>query len=216
MVNITASNTLMKAQPQESGKSRRILFYYLHKNVFAIIHSYQATPMKPILTIIIQPLERFLKTDIRYLAHGSFWLSISSATGTLIAFVLSVAYARFLPKELYGSYRFILSTIGMAGIFSLPGMSTAIIRAAARGYDGTFRRGSCIIFFSSIGISLVGFLTALFFFVKGNIPVAYGLCIASVLVPFVEGLGNWRGYLDGKKEFQKKTLYNVLSHLVYG
>ncbi len=163
----------------------------------------------------ITPLERFLKTDIRYLASGSFWLSISSVTGMLIAFILSVAYARYLPKEIYGSYRFILSAIGMAGIFSLPGMSTAIVRAAARGYDGTFRKGSYLIFLSSFGISLVGFVTAILFFVKGNAPVAYGLCIASILVPFMEGLGNWRGYLDGKKEFQKKTLCNILSHAVY-
>lgn len=164
----------------------------------------------------IQSLERFLKTDIRYLAKSSAWLSMGSVAGTLVAFGLSLLYARYISKDAYGSYRFILSAIGMAGIFSLPGMGTAIIRSAARGYEGTFRRGSSIIFLSSFGISMIGLLTALYHGIKGNTAIACGLAAASLLVPFAEGLGNWRGYLDGKQEFKKKTLYNAIIHVLYG
>lgn len=164
----------------------------------------------------VQSLERFLKTDIRYLARSSAWLSAGSVIGTLVAFGLSLLYARYIPKDAYGSYRFILSAIGMAGIFSLPGMGTAIIRSAARGYEGTFRKGSFIIFLSSFGISVIGLVTALYHIIKGNTAVAYGLAAASLFVPFAEGLGNWRGYLDGKREFKKKTFYNTLVHVSYG
>ena len=164
----------------------------------------------------IWSLTRFLQTDVRYLARSTAWLSMGSVIGTAVAFILSLAYARYISKDVYGSYRFILSVIGMAGIFSLPGMSTAIIRAAARGYEGTFRKGSRFIFLSSIGISVVGFITALYYFTQGNTAIAYSLCAASLFVPFVEGLGNWRGYLDGKQAFKKKTLYNAAAHILYG
>ena len=35
-------------------------------------------------------------------------------------------------------------------------------------------------------------------------------------MPFAEGLGNWRAYFDGRKEFQKKTGFNIASNLFYG
>ncbi|MEK7173830.1 MAG: hypothetical protein AAB710_01975, partial [Patescibacteria group bacterium] len=71
----------------------------------------------------IWSLTRFLQTDVRYLARSTAWLSMGSVIGTTVAFILSLAYARYISKDVYGSYRFILSVIGMAGIFSLPGMS---------------------------------------------------------------------------------------------
>ncbi|TSC72510.1 MAG: polysaccharide biosynthesis protein [Parcubacteria group bacterium Gr01-1014_70] len=160
-------------------------------------------------------LERFLKTDIRYLLRGSFWLSLGSIISMAIAFILSIIYARYLSKEVYGSYRFILSTIGMAGIFSLPGMNIAIVRSAARGYDGTFRKGSRFIFFTSFGISLIAWITAFYYYARKNTPIAAGLLVAGMLIPFMEGLGNWRGYLDGKKQFRIKTVYNMAAHVFY-
>lgn len=165
---------------------------------------------------IIAFLELFLRTDIRYLVKGTFWLSISRMVGVGVAFGLSILYARYLPKELYGDYRYIMSMMGALGIFALPGMATIITRSVARGFEGTFRQGSLLIFLSSFVISLVGIGIAAWFYMRGDIALAAGFLIAALLVPFAEGLGNWRAYFDGRREFQKKTGFNIVSNLFYG
>ena len=167
------------------------------------------------LPILARPVERFLGIDLGYVFRGGSWLLIGKIFGSFIAFFLSVAYARYLPKSVYGDYRYVLSVLSIAGIFALPGMATAITRGVARGYEGTFRMGGQIIFFSSFGITLVGFVLAAGLFFHGQSSLAWGFIIASLIVPFVEGLGNWRGYYDGKSAFKEKTILNLYDQLFY-
>ena len=164
---------------------------------------------------VFKTLSRAFETDAEYLAQGTFWLTTGKVVGMAASFLLSIAYARYLSKDLYGSYRYVLSMLGIAGILALPGIGTAIVRSVAQGFEGTFRRGAKIIFFSSFGISLVGLGFALIFFVKGSPALASGFLIGALFVPFGEGLGNWRGYYEGKKDFRKKTFYNIASHVFY-
>ena len=161
-------------------------------------------------------LQNFLRTDIHYLARGSFWLGIGRIFGALVAFGLSVLYARYLPKELYGDYRYVLSGLGALGIFALPGVATVITRGVARGFEGTFRRGSLLIFASSFGVMLGGFGIAVWFFLHGNAVLGWGFIVAALFMPFAEGLGNWRAYFDGRRMFYEKTLWNIGANLFYG
>ena len=168
------------------------------------------------MELLFHTLNRFLGTDTRYLMRGSFWLTIGSMSGMLIGLLLSIAYAHYLPKETYGSYRYVLSFVSIVGIFSLPGFGTAITRSSARGFDGTFRRLSRIMFFSSFGISIVCVSVAAFFFFHDQKELTLALVIAGLLMPFVEGMGSWKGYLDGKKQFRNKTVYNITTQIIYG
>ena len=165
---------------------------------------------------IFDVLSRFLKTDIRYLAKGSFWLTIGRVVSAVVAFVLSVLYARYLPKELYGEYRYVLSVLGMLGIFALPGMATAIVRSVARGFDGSYRKGALYIFFASFGITLASLVTGFWFFYQGNDRFGWAFVTAGLVVPFAEGLGNWRAFFEGKGQFREKTFYNIFATIFYG
>lgn len=161
-------------------------------------------------------LTSFLRTDIAYLAKGSFWLSIHKAASISIALLLSIAYARYLPKETYGDYRYVLSFLGMLGIFAIPGMGTALIQSVARGFAGTYKNASKIIFLSSFGISAVCAITALYFFAQGNISLTLGFLAAALFAPASEGLGSWHGYLTATKQFKKGSLLSSAIQLFYG
>ncbi len=165
---------------------------------------------------LLRPCGRLLRTDVEYLASGGFWLGIGKAASVLVAFGLSLLYARLVEKEVYGEYRYILSIFGTLGIFAVPGVATAIVRSQARGFDGTFRRGGGIIFFSSFGVTLVGLAVAAWFYAGGRTSLALSLAVASFFVPFVEGLGSWRAYYEGKRLFREKTMRNVVSSVFYG
>lgn len=161
-------------------------------------------------------LNKFLGTDVRYLAIGSFWLSLNKAVNIGVALLLSVLYARYLSKDTYGSYRYILSFVGIFGICAIPGMGTAVIRSMARGMLGSFRTASGTIFLFSFGISFACALTALYFFYTGNMPLAAGFFSASILVPLSEGLGAWRTYYTATRLFHKGTTLSSVVQLAYG
>ncbi len=163
----------------------------------------------------LQSLGRFLHIDAAYLAHGSFWLSVGKITSSLAAFGLSLLYARFITKETYGDYRYIISVMGLLGIFALPGLGTALKRSVARGFDKTYITASRIIFLSSLLVTTFGIGLGIFFISTGRMGIGIGCIVAGLITPFAEGLGNWRGFFDGKREFKTKTLANLFTHLFY-
>jgi|SRR3989344_5926111 len=160
-------------------------------------------------------IERFLKTDTAYLARGGAWLSVGKIIRVGAAFLLSILYARYLYKSTYGDYRYIFSLIGLASILTFPDIGNVIIRGVARGFAGTFRRGALIIFLGTMAMAVLGIGASFLFFYMGNLPVAYGLLTAALLVPLMEGIGSWRAYYDGTKEFRKKTGYNFVIQILY-
>lgn len=166
--------------------------------------------------IVQRVLNKFLGTDVRYLATGSFWLSLNKITNIVVALLLSVAYARYISKDTYGAYRYIVSFIGMFGIFAVPGMGTTIIRSIARGYAGTFKYAAATIFLFSWGISFSCVAAAMYFYLQGVFALSAGFFLAAFLVPFSEGLGAWRSYYTGTKQFQKGMLFSSTTQLLYG
>jgi O-antigen/teichoic acid export membrane protein len=163
----------------------------------------------------IKRTERFFGSDVHYVLSSSFWVAAGRIFAALTAFLLSIAYARYVPKAIYGDYRYVLSVLSILGIFALPGFGVAIVRSVARGFDGTFRRCAKIIFLSSFGISIFGIACSLFFFYQHQQALGIGFFIASLFIPFVEGMGNWRAYYDGKKAFKEKTILNTLDQASY-
>ena len=89
----------------------------------------------------LRQMEKFTKTDMGYLAKGSFWLSLTNGVMIINAFLISIAFANLLPQEVYGEYKYVLSIYALLKIFSLPGMNTAVSRAVAVGHEGTTLRG---------------------------------------------------------------------------
>src|SRR3989338_323988 len=181
-------------------RHRRRIFHWLHKK-----------------NIVIQKtLGAFLRTDMRYLIQGSFWLSLNKFISMGIALALSMLYAHYMSKDIYGSYRYILSMIGMFGVCAIPGMGTAVIRSMARGSFGAFRTASTTIFLFSFGISIACASTAFYFAYKDNDILAFSFFVASFLVPFSEGLGTWRTYFTATKTFHKGTFLSSGVQIIYG
>ncbi len=160
-------------------------------------------------------LEKFFKTDVRGFAKQGAWSSLGKIGTAAIAFLLSILYARYLSKELYGSYRYVASVLGMLALFSLSDLGSIITRAVARGFDGTAARGIKIIFFSSCGIGVASGIASVWFFWQGDTALGGAFLISALISPAVEGLGGWRPYLDGKKDFRTKALRNVGIQIFY-
>ena len=153
----------------------------------------------------------YLETDMVYVAKSGFWLTIGQIAGTFLAFGLSVFFANYVSKDIYGQYKFILSVTGILGALSLSGMGTVVIQAVAKGSEGilkdavqtTLRWGSIILLF--------GLGSSVYYFINGNTTLGFSMLIASVALPLTNAFGLYGGYFSGKKNFKLSTLYWIVS-----
>src|SRR3989344_4903049 len=91
------------------------------------------------LYTVLRGLEKYTKADMVYLAKGGFWITFGQSFSTLLSLVLIIAFANLLPKETYGTYRYILSLASIFNVFTLTGMNSAVARAVAIGHEGALR-----------------------------------------------------------------------------
>ena len=60
-------------------------------------------PLKQTIFRMLRWSERFTKTDMVYLAKGSFWMMAKQVGVSIISFGLAIAFANLLPQETYGA-----------------------------------------------------------------------------------------------------------------
>ncbi|HEY9586185.1 MAG TPA: oligosaccharide flippase family protein [Candidatus Paceibacterota bacterium] len=156
---------------------------------------------------LLRKSEKYTKTDMVYAARGGFWLVLGYVATALSSFVLALLFARFVPKEIYGNYKYILSLIGLSAVFCLSGLSQGVLQSVARGFYGTF--------FEAIRLSLrwnsVMFVLLLsggaYYLVNGNDTLGYSLIWASFTFPIIKTLEIYEPVLSGTRNFRKSTLF---------
>jgi O-antigen/teichoic acid export membrane protein len=153
--------------------------------------------------------EKYTKTDMVYLAHGSFWLSGSSIITGAISFGLALAFANLFNKDAYGTYKYILTLFGIFCVACLRPMDDVIVQGAARGNDGTVILGLYTKMRWALVGSLVAILAAVYYFHGGNKIVAISLLFASIFVPLMEPFGVFNAVLVGKRDFKLSSLMGI-------
>jgi len=156
--------------------------------------------------------------DLPYFIKGGFWLSIGQFFGTLKGFILSIVFANLLSKEVFGEYSFVMTVLGIAGIFALPGMGVAVVQAVAKGYEGTYFRALKDVFKWSWlgGLLLLCVSVHEYFF--GRFDVMLIFLILSSIFPFYSVSGFYPNLLNGKKRFDILTklssFFNIISTIL--
>src|SRR5688572_902048 len=112
--------------------------------------------------------EKYLKTDMVYLAKGGFWLTLGQAVSSAAGVLLIIGFANLLPKEAYGTYKYVLSIAGVLAAFSLTGMSVAVTQAVARGMDGMLRVAAKIQLRWGLLVTLAASAFGIYYLANGN------------------------------------------------
>lgn len=158
--------------------------------------------------------QKYTQTDMVYLAKGSFWLVFGKASILLITLGVMAAFARWTSKETYGTYQYVISTIAILAVFALPGMSTALVRAAARGHDGMIL--SCTrerIKWGLVGAG-ISLTISLWYFFNQNFVLGTAFLIAGLFLPLYESFNLFQFFWLGKKRFDLQNTYLIISHLL--
>ena len=158
--------------------------------------------------------EKYMKTDMVYLAKGGFWLTLGQIVSVATGLLLVIAFANLLPKDVYGNYKFILSLAGIISAFTLTGMDVAVTQAVARGADGAFRTGFRVQLKWSLLILLAALFGAVYYEIQGNRITAISLLIVGACAPIIESCSLSGAYLNGKKDFRASAFYGIFRNLV--
>lgn len=149
-----------------------------------------------------------------YLARGGFWLSLGDGVSSIIGFLTAIAFSNFLPREVYGSYKYVLSVAGILSIASLSGVGAAVTQAVAQGFEGSFVPAVKTKMRWGLFGSLGGLLVAGYYFTHGNTSLGIAFLLVSLFIPFLDSFSLYSAYLEGKKLFDISTRYRMYSQLI--
>ena len=158
-------------------------------------------------------LERFTGTDMVYLTKGLSWLFSAQMMGVLASAVTIIAFSRLAPKEVYGTYQYVLSYISILSIFVLPGVSTAVTQALARSIDGVFWEGLKLKLRFSVLATVAGLALAGYYAMQGNITLAISIAALGLGLPFMTTLNLYRSILVSKQRFATASQFEALSRI---
>ncbi len=155
----------------------------------------------------IERTEQFFKTDLRYIARGFSWSVITQIIVSCFSLALSITISRYVPKDVYGQYKYVLSVVSILSILSLNNLGGAVLQSTARGFDGALPHGfrlnlkwSILVFIGAIGLSV-------YYFFGENLTLAIGILVGGCLTPFINGVNLYSNFLAGKKDFRRSSLY---------
>ena len=155
--------------------------------------------------------EKYAQTDMVYVVKGGFWILLGKIGILLLAFIKMVIWGRFLPKEVYGVYVYIIAVIDILVIFSLPGINTSLIKAIAQKKEGTLN----LAIKEKLKFSLIGSLIALFLFFyylfNQKYTLAYAFLGGAVFFPFANSFPIYLSFWVGRKRFDVQNKYEFIS-----
>ncbi len=156
---------------------------------------------------ILRWIEKYTKTDMLYLAHGSFWSTLSQVVVSITVFISAIIISNILPKEVYGEYKYVLATVAILSTFSLSGLGSAIFQSVANGYDGAIYDGFKKNMRWSILMFIGAFVLAAYYFAMHNYTLAFGVLIGGCLSPLLVSANLADAFLTAKKDFARSAIY---------
>ena len=158
--------------------------------------------------------EKYTKTDMVYIAKGGSTLTLGHTVSSVVVFLVAVAFANLIPKETYGTYKYIISIVGLLSMATLSGIGGALLQSVSRGNEGTFipalktkLKWGILGAVASLGVSF-------YYFINDNQMLAIIFAITSLFVPFMDSMNLYQSYLQGKKLFIPFTIYITASQVI--
>lgn len=163
---------------------------------------------------ILNAAEKLFRVDVRYVLAGNFWLTLNRLIGVGSGLLLSIAFANLLPKEAFGTYKYVLSIAGILTAFTLSGLGTAITRSAAKNLSGFVYDA----YWTAVRWSLIGssfaFLGGAYYFYKHNVVLGSALVFIALAHPVLNSCGHIMRIFEGKRNFAAGVKFGVPRNIV--
>ena len=161
----------------------------------------------------VRRADRFFATDSTFLLGGGVWNVTARIASSALLFGVSILYARYLPKELYGSYRYVWSLLGMMSFLTFTDILTALSRAAARGKEHLYRAEAKWYFILTFPLALFSIGTGFYFLSQHNVLFGVAFLAAGVLTPLRDGITIFYAWLILNRKFKLKAEITIVENI---
>lgn len=164
------------------------------------------------INILLDKGSRVFKLDLHYFAKGSFWLTSKQIISIIFGFLLSLIYARFLSKLVFGQYSFVFAIVAFFEGFANPGLGTAITRAVAQKRDIILKYAPNKTFIWAF-ISVLPFWSlGFYYFLKNPADFTLGWIFILCGLFFIPiwSFRFWDSFLIGQKNFRLLFIFNLI------
>lgn len=158
-------------------------------------------------------ISKWTKLDIAYVVKSAWWI-FGRVFSFLASFLILIAFGKFVPKEVYGAYQYVISMGGIIGVLTLPGIDLALISAVARKKEKTFFLAEKEKLKWGFLSSLVFFSIASWYFFKANFPLAISFLILAIFYPFLGVFSLYFAFWQGKERFDLQNKYFVFHNFL--
>ncbi len=163
---------------------------------------------------LLARLESKSGLDLKYLAHGGFWTSTRFAIGIAGSFATTIAFGNLLPKETYGTYNYLLSLAGSLSFLTLSGVSIAVIRAVAKGYESIVPYAVRLqLKYNLLAMATIA-MGGIYYGMKGNWTFALSLFVLAISIPTGAAFFTYESVLIGLKRFNALTRITLVTTII--
>ncbi len=168
----------------------------------------------------IKNIKEFLDSIIKFIHNyqtflkNTTWTTINQVITVVLGILLSVVFARFTSKELFGEYNFLISVVAMVSIVTLPGLNTSMLRSVSRGMDGVYEKAVKLSFLWSLLGSPILFVIGFYYYFFNNQIIGLSLFITTIFFPLLYAPNNWISLLQGKKRFDIFAKYSIIQIII--
>lgn len=166
------------------------------------------------LYALLRFTERYTRTDMVYLTKGTTWTFLGQAVASASTLALGIAFANLLEKEVYGTYKYILTIASIFSIFTWPGVGTALIQAAARSESHGLTAPTLLRIRGGAWGSLCAIAAAIFYHLADNQLMAISFVLIAAFLPFFDTFAIYTAYLQGKKLFYLRFILFSLTQAI--
>jgi O-antigen/teichoic acid export membrane protein len=167
------------------------------------------------LVILLRRAESVTQTDNVYLAKNSFYLLIMQGVGVLNGFILYILIAHFLPKEVYGEYKYFISLFGLFAVCAFTGIDGALMRSVAQGFEGSLRTAFRRKLIGGLVGSALMIAAGFYYQFQGRGDLALPIFLIAVFAPWIYSSTVYASFLNGRKRFGLMTRLSIITSLVY-
>lgn len=161
------------------------------------------------MSVLLGRLGRRVGWDLPYLFGGSAWLLLRQGVSHFLAFAQLVLLANLFSAEVYGTFQYVQSVYSAVFVLALPGLTTALSRSIAAGYDASLPRAVSLrarwaILAATVGLGVAGWTWA-----SGERQLALAIALAALTLPVTESAGLYSAVLLARQAFRARMCTGV-------
>ncbi|PIT92574.1 MAG: hypothetical protein COU08_01775 [Candidatus Harrisonbacteria bacterium CG10_big_fil_rev_8_21_14_0_10_42_17] len=163
---------------------------------------------------IYKKVETFFGINLDYILRGGSWLGLDQVVSIIISLGLIYVFGNFLDKEVFGTYRYVLSFFGILTIATLPNMNIALITSVSRGFEGMLRKALKTRVVWGLWGTFASISIAAWNFGNGETMLGYAFLLVAAFIPFSDSLNIFTAFMKGRKLFKEQTIYSIVIRIV--